>query len=199
MMNNCRFIYAGSNRHILENMFNSSARPFYNSAQQLYLDRIEKNTYVHFAIDKFRSTGREITTDAVELAYDLFEGHTYYIHNLLHNAFAYVDPSKTVTADDISWILTDILEEKGHSFSAMMNQLNYQQKETLVAIAKEGKARAVTSVAFVRKHALKSPSSVQYAISTLLEKQLITYENEGRNKVYSVEDRFLQRWICRVY
>ena len=199
MMNNCRFIYAGSNRHILENMFNSSARPFYNSAQQLYLDRIEKKTYVHFAIDKFRSTGREITTDAVELAYDLFEGHTYYIHNLLHNAFAYVDPSKTVTADDISWILTDILEEKGHSFSAMMNQLNYQQKETLVAIAKEGKARAVTSVAFVRKHALKSPSSVQYAISSLLEKQLITYENEGRNKVYSVEDRFLQRWICRVY
>ncbi len=31
------FIYAGSNRHILENMFNYAAKPFYNSAEQIYL------------------------------------------------------------------------------------------------------------------------------------------------------------------
>ena len=80
-----------------------------------------------------------------------------------------------------------------------MNQLNYQQKETLVAIAKEGKASGVTSVAFVKKHALKSPSSVQYAISTLLEKQIITYENTGRTKQYCVADKFLEKWINRLY
>ena len=96
-------------------------------------------------------------------------------------------------------ILSDILEEKGRSFASVMNQLNYQQKETLIAIAKEGKANGVTSVAFVKKHALKSPSSVQYAISTLLEKQLLTYENVERTKTYSVSDRFLEMWICRTY
>ena len=198
-MNNCLFIYAGSNRHILENMFNSAAKPFYNSAEQIYLDCISKDIYTTFAEEQFAKAGRSITPEAVAFAYNLFEGHTYYVHNVLHNAFAYIDAVKTIDNADINKTLSDILEEKGRSFALVMNQLNYQQKETLVAIAKEGKASSVTSAAFVKKHALKSPSSVQYAISALLEKQLLTYSTNGRTKLYSVSDRFLEMWIRRSY
>ena len=198
-MNNCLFIYAGSNRHILENMFNSAAKPFYNSAEQMYLDCIPKEIYLGFVEKQFRKAERKITPEAASLAYDLFEGHTYYVHNLLHNAFAYIDSYKAIDEADINNTLSDILEEKGRTFASVMNQLNYQQKETLIAIAKEGKANSVTSVAFVKKHALKSPSSVQYAISTLLEKQLLTYQNQGRTKVFGLSDRFMEMWICRTY
>ena len=198
-MNNCLFIYAGSNRHILENMFNSAAKPFYSSAEQIYLDRIPKDAYTKFANEQFSKAGRTILPEAVSLAYDLFEGHTYYVHNVLHNVFAYLNSDKVIDKDDINKTLSDILEEKGRTFASVMNQLNYQQKETLIAIAKEGKASSVTSVAFIKKHALKSPSSVQYAISALLEKQLLTYQNEGRTKKYSVSDRFMEMWISKTY
>lgn len=198
-MNNCLFIYAGSNRHVLENMFNSAAKPFYNSAEQIYLDSISKDIYTTFAQEQFANANRKITSEAASLAYDLFDGHTYYVHNVLHNAFAYIDPDKVIDEADIYQVLNDILEEKGHSFASVMNQLNFQQKESLIAIAKEGKASGVTSVAFVKKHALKSPSSVQYAISALLEKQLLTYQSEERTKVYSVADRFMEMWIRRTY
>ena len=198
-MNNCLFIYAGSNRHVLENMFNSAAKPFYNSAEQIYLDSIPKEIYTRFANDLFTQAGRSITTEAVSHAYNLFEGHTYYVHNVLHNAFAYISSDKTIDKPDIDKTLDDILEEKGRSFASVMNQLNYQQKETLIAIAKEGRACGVTSVAFVKKHALKSPSSVQYAINVLLDKQLLTYQNEERSKLYSASDRFFEMWICKTY
>lgn len=198
-LNNCLFIYAGSNRHILENMFNSAAKPFYNSAEQIYLDSISKNIYTAFAEEQFAKASRKIAPEAASLAYDLFEGHTYYVHNVLHNAFAYIASDKTIDEDDINKTVSDILEEKGRTFASVMNQLNYQQKETLIAIAKEGKASSVTSVAFVKKHALKSPSSVQFAINALLGKQLLTYQNEERTKVYSLSDRFLEMWICRTY
>ena len=198
-MNNCLFIYAGSNRHILENMFNSVAKPFYNSAEQIYLDCIPKDIYIGFANELFSKTGRKIVSEATSLAYDLFEGHTYYVHNVLHNAFAYLNPDKVIDESDIKKTLSDILEEKGRTFASVMNQLNFQQKETLIAIAKEGKASGVTSARFVKKHALKSPSSVQYAIRALLEKQLLTYQDKERTKVYSVSDRFLEMWICRTY
>lgn len=135
----------------------------------------------------------------VDLAYDLFEGHTYYVHHILHNAFANLNPKKTVDENDIRATLDELLETRERSFSNTMNKLNYKQKETLIAIAKEGKASGVTSVAFVKKHALSSASSVQYAISTLLENQLLTYEDQGRTKVYSVEDRFLGYWIRKCY
>ncbi len=198
-MNNCLFIYAGSNRHILENMFNSATKPFYNSAEQLFLNSIPKNVYTSFAITQFISQGRKISPEAAIYAYDLFEGHTYYVHNLLHNAFAYLDPDKLIEEADINKTLDDMLEDKGRTFASVMNQLNYQQKETLIAIAKEKEASGVTSVAFVKKHALRSPSSVQYAISTLLDKQLLTYQDKGRTKIYSVSDRFFGMWICKTY
>lgn len=198
-MNNCLFIYAGSNRHILENMFNSAAKPFYNSAEQIYLDCISKNIYTGFAEEQFKKASRNITPEAVSMAYDLFAGHTYYVHNVLHNAFAYIDPNVTIDETAINQTLSDILEEKGRFFANVMNQLNFQQKETLIAIAKEGVASGVTSVAFVKKHALKSPSSVQYAINALLDKQILTYQNEQRTKTYSVSDRFMEMWICRTY
>ena len=198
-MNNCLFIYAGSNRHILENMFNSAAKPFYNSAEQIYLDCISKDIYTGFAEEQFKKASRNITPEAVSMAYDLFAGHTYYVHNVLHNAFAYIDPNVTIDETAINQTLSDILEEKGRSFANVMNQLNIQQKETLIAIAKEGVASGVTSVAFVKKHALKSPSSVQYAINALLDKQILTYQNEQRTKTYSVSDRFMEMWICRTY
>jgi DNA-binding transcriptional ArsR family regulator len=198
-MNNCRFIFAGSNRHILENMFHSAAKPFYNSTEQLYLDRIAREKYVAFICAKFREAGREILSGAAQLAYDLFEGHTYYVHNLLHHVFATVAPEKTVDENDVLFVLDALLEEKSHAFAGQLSQLNYGQKETLVAIAKAGKATGVTSVAFIKKNALKSPSSVQYAITTLLENQILTYEQESRTKIYSLEDRFLEMWVRRRY
>lgn len=198
-MNNCLFIFAGSNRHILENMFNSTARPFYNSTEQFHLERIPKEIYTTFAIQQIIDAGKAITPEAASLAYDLFEGHTYYVHHILHNAFANANPQKTMDEEDIRNALEELLEARDRSFSNTMNRLNYKQKETLVAIAKEGKACGVTSVAFVKKHALKSASSVQYAISTLLEDQLLTYENDGRTKIYSVADRFLGYWIRKNY
>ena len=198
-MNNCLFIFAGSNRHILENMFNSAARPFYNSTEQFHLERIPKEIYTGFAMQKINDAGRSITPEAAGLAYDLFEGHTYYVHHILHNAFANIDPQKAIDVKDILNTLDDLLDARERSFSSTMNKLNFKQKETLIAIAKEGKAVGVTSVAFVKKHALRSASSVQYAVSTLLEDQLLTYEDEGRTKIYSVADRFLGYWIKKNY
>ena len=198
-MNNCRFIFAGSNRHILENMFHSAAKPFYNSTEQLYLDRIAKEKYVSFICSKFQEAGRDIHSGAASLAYDLFEGHTYYVHNLMHHVFASVVPEKVVDENDVLYILDTLLEEKAHAFAGQLSQLNYGQKETLVAIAKAGKATGVTSVAFVKKNALKSPSSVQYAIATLLDSQILTYEQQDRTKIYSLEDRFLEMWVKRMY
>ena len=198
-MNNCLFIFAGSNRHILENMFNSTARPFYNSTEQFHLERISKEVYTNFIIQQTSDAGKSITPEAASLAYDLFEGHTYYVHHILHNAFANANQMKPIDEDDIRNALDELLEARGRSFSSILNKLNFKQKETLVAIAKEGKASGVTSVAFVKKHALKSASSVQYAITTLLEDQLITYEDSGKTKIYSIADRFLGYWIKKNY
>ena len=199
-ISNCRFIFAGSDRHTLENMFNSPAKPFYNSVEQMYLDRIDRQVYVDFMRTCFEDFGRNVPDGSVlEYAYDLFEGHTYYVHQTLHNAFAYFEKDVTVTKCLINDVVNDILQDKEHSFLIQLSLLNYTQKETLIAIAKDVEAYEVTSAAFVRRHSLQSPSAVQNAIRTLLNLQMITYRQDGRTKVYSVSDRFLQMWMVRKY
>lgn len=198
-MNNCRFIFAGSDRHTLENMFNSPAKPFYNSVEQMYLDRIGKNIYLDFIRNTFREYDRHISDEAVSYTYDIFEGHTYYVHQTLHNAFAYNEPDIEITEGIIDNTINNILQEREHYFLSQLSLLNYAQKETLIAIAKDIKASEVTSVAFVKKHSLQSPSSVQNAIRNLLKLQMITYQQRGKTKIYSISDRFLQMWISRKY
>lgn len=198
-MNNCRFIFAGSDRHTLENMFNSPAKPFYNSVEHMYLDKIEKGVYLDFIGRIFRERNRSISDEAASYTYDIFEGHTYYVHNTLHNAFAYNEPDIEITKDIIDDTINDILQEREHSFLSQMSLLNYAQKETLIAISKDIKAPEVTSVSFIRRHSLQSPSSVQNAIKNLLKLQIITFQNDGKKKIYSVADRFLQMWINQKY
>ena len=93
-MNNCHFIFSGSNRHILEQMFSSYSKPFYNSAQPVHLGCIERSKYVDFVIEHFREAGIEISPEVVGDCYDQFEGYTYYNHKVFHDIFAFAAPGE---------------------------------------------------------------------------------------------------------
>ncbi len=56
-LSNTQFIFAGSERHLLEEMFLDSARPFYNSADIQSIDVIEEQKYAEFVRRHFRKSG----------------------------------------------------------------------------------------------------------------------------------------------
>jgi DNA-binding MarR family transcriptional regulator len=77
----------------------------------------------------------------------------------------------------------------------LLFQLPPRQKQLLVAICKEGKAKNITSSAYIQKYHLLSSSSVQSAIKGLLEKNFVT-SNLG---VYEVYDKFFGMWLIGYY
>ena len=68
-----------------------------------------------------------------------------------------------------------------------------KQRIVFMAIAAEGKAKAISSGGFVRKYKLQSASSVSSAVKGLLEKDFITYDKG----IYQVYDQFFQLWLQR--
>ena len=54
------FIFSGSSKHMLENMFMSPGRPFYQSSELMYLDRIREDDYRIFIKEKFNLGNIEI-------------------------------------------------------------------------------------------------------------------------------------------
>ncbi|MCD8313210.1 MAG: ATPase [Bacteroidales bacterium] len=192
---NANFIFAGSEAHMMEEMFLSSARPFYQSADLQELGPIAKEVYVPFITGLFEKNGRAIATTDVEKVYDLFKGHTFYVHKTFNEAYSITLKGGICTIQTIQTAIDNILERNAPHYRQTLSDIPERQKELLLAIAKESEASQITSAAFLRRHSLASASSVQAAALKLIEREIIT-ETE---KVYRVSDRFFALWINSVY
>lgn len=188
---NCGFIYAGSERHMMQEMFLAENRPFYLSADVLELTAIPKETYVPFIAENFRKFGKDIAPGCAEGIYDYFCGHTFYIQKVFNEAFADTAKGRKCTNDTVNAALWSILESYDVTFRERLSTITEKQKELLYSVALEGEAGSITSAAFIKKHRLSSASSVQAAAKKLLEFGLIT----RTGGVYRVENRFFGLWI----
>lgn len=188
---NANFIFAGSERHIMGEIFLEHARPFYQSATMMSLSPISLDKYEDFVIKHFSANQLTVATDAISHAYHLLQGNTYYMQKTFREAFAMALGGKTCDKQMIEDIISSIMQDNSHKYSESLAQLTLPQKELLMAIATEGRARRITSSQFVKRHRLKSASSVQAAIRKLMEYGIVTVqENE-----YYIEDQLLQRWL----
>ena len=65
---NSNFIFAGSERHMMQEMFLSASRPFYHSADMLELKAIAPEIYIPFIVQHFESRERRIEAANSKLA-----------------------------------------------------------------------------------------------------------------------------------
>jgi len=192
---NSSFIFAGSRRHIMQNIFFSSARPFYQSVSLLTLKAIDEKVYTDFVQRHFLHDSKIISTELVSTVYRIFEGHTWYMQNIFNELYALTGQGETCTLDMIRESVQNRIAMYEPVFQSTLVLLSERQKEMLYAIAREGKATSVTSSSFIKRHGLLSSSSVQTAIKQLLDKEIITSENN----VYQVYDRFFGLWLTTVF
>lgn len=190
---NANFVFAGSQRTILEEMFLSSRRPFFQSAKIMQLEAIELPIYTEFAIHHFREAGKDIFPEAIEVAYRTFRGVTLYVQRIMKDAYAVTPQGETCDVDIINRLVSDFVAENDYRIRELLAYITEPQKEVLYAIHDEGSAKSISSAAFTKKHKLKSPSATQSAVQKLLEDDILT-RNE---KVYSVADPLLEIWLNR--
>lgn len=194
-LRNCNFIFAGSERHMMQEMFTSAARPFYHSADMLELKAIVPEIYIPFIAGHFEKRNRRIAPDDIERVYNLFKGHTYYVQKTFNEAFADTPEGEECTLETIRAAIDNMVASNDTIFREILSNIPEKQKELLYAIAKEGEAERITSAAFIKRHSLASASSVQSAMKKLLEKDIIT----EINKVFSVTDRLFAMWMNGLY
>ena len=188
---NAQFIFAGSERRLLEEMFLDSARPFYNSADIQSLEILEEDKYTDFVNYHFSTNERKIDSDSISYVYHLFEGNTYYNQKTFREAYAQTPKGSVCKLDIIKNSISLMIKEADHHYSELLSRLTLPQKELLYAIAHDGHARQITSGAFIRRHHLTSASSVQQAIKKLLSTGLIT-SSIGE---YYVADQLMYLWL----
>lgn len=190
---NAQFIFSGSERHLMEEMFLDSARPFYNSADIMHLDVIALDKYADFVNRQFQAYGKQITIEAIKSVYETFDGNTYYNQKTFREVFAAAQTGSPCTEDDTRQAVTGMLSEAERHYSEVLSRLALPQKELLYAIAKAHHASHITSGSFIRQYSLKSASSVQSSIKKLLSYSLVSFE-AGE---YYVADQLMRLFLIR--
>lgn len=193
--NNAQFIFAGSQRHTMGNMFLSASRPFYQSVSMMHLESIAIEEYIDFARNHFKKADRRITPETIRIVYDRFDGVTWYVQKTLNVLFAFTPVGATCDESMVEPAIASVVDSYRFNYQETLFRLPERQKELLVAIAKEGNAKSITSGEFVKRYSLTSPSSVQAAVKGLLEKDFITLFNGS----YSIYDKLFEIWLRESY
>lgn len=150
------------------------------------LNAIKREVYVPFIVQKFEEKRRKIEQNLVENVYDLFAGHTFYVQKTFNEAFLHTPKLGKCTLKIVLDSIDTIVEIYSPFFKATLSEMPEKQKELLYSIALDGTAEAITSADFISRHSLTSASSVQAAAKRLLERDIITKEDN----TYRLTDRF---------
>lgn len=189
------FIFAGSKRHLMNHMFNSPSKPFYQSAVSMGLHPIPLETYVKFAARMFEERGKCVEKEVVEQVYNKYYGCTWFVQMMMNELFALTSHGAICGLDKLEQAKNNIIISQENSYKDLLANLHPKQKLVLQAIAKERIAKGVTSSAFIKKYNLSSASSVQAALKSLLKNDFVTQQDD----CYQVYDYFFAEWLAEKY
>lgn len=190
-LNSVHFIFSGSQRHVLENMFASANRPFYQSTQIFNLYEIEEQSYYEFAKKKLEVHRQQLIANVFGHLYQTLAGHTWYVQMMLNRLYEAGEPS--ITTALVDQILSGIVDENEATFQTFMRLVTPAQAKLLRAIAREGSVQQALSQSFISQYHLGATSTVRSAIKTLVEKELVL-DTQGAYQIY---DRFFALWLKR--
>ena len=188
---NARFIFAGSKRHLMEEMFVLPQGPFYQSTQLMSLEPIDREKYAAFAGYLSEKGARKFDKDAFMRLYDRFDGITWYMQAVLNRTW---DEGGLTGDDAVESAIDTLVEENALTYHDLFASQTDAARSVLRAIAAEGCVKEVSARQFSKKHSLPSGSTIRYAVADLAEKDLLYRTPSG----YCVYDRIFATWLSRL-
>lgn len=188
---NVHFVFSGSKQHLMAEMFGSPQRPFYQSTETMGLLPLDENVYYDFANRFFTQKKGILDRQVFHDLYARFDGYTWYIQSVLNRL--YEENRKVTTSSQLLNAIRLVMLGKATQYENIVQFLTDNQFSLLKAIAKERKVGQPTAQEFLQKHSLSSASSVQSALETLVNKELVYPLPDG----YIIYDRFFDLWLQR--
>jgi len=182
---NISYIFSGSQKHILIEMFDSAKRAFYKMARSFPLENIEMQHYVNWARKLFKK--KSVNVDK-EIIIDIVERCNYqpmYIQQYLFDLWR----SDTVNLAALDEIQKSIINSQKEQFIVLWNLLTQNQKKTLRLLAETG-GEGIYAAEQLQRVGFNSGSVLQRALMSLVEKEILS-----RNGTFEFQDAMLKKWV----
>lgn len=191
---NLCFIFSGSNRHILANMFDDRSRPLYMLCDRIAIDRIHEKDYVAYLNMVAKKTWkRNLNKLVMDEIFKLTERHPYYMNVLSDKLWGYC-ANKLPIVSMVTNLWHEYILQEESKIAKEIGVLNTSQKKLLIAVA-QGVTFDLTSKVILQKFNLSS-SGVVKALRYLEEQD---YVNREKNGEYFVVDPLIKASLILFY
>jgi len=182
---NISYIFSGSQKHILIEMFDTAKRAFYKMARSYPLEKIEIRDYTDWAQKLFKK--KNVTVDE-EIIIDIVERCDYqpmYIQQFLFDLWR----SDIISLDVLEEIQKSIITRQKNQFIVLWDLLTQNQKKTLRLLA-ETEGESIYAAEQLQRVGFNSGSVLQRALLSLVEKEILS-----KNARFQFQDVMLKKWV----
>lgn len=188
---NISYIFMGSKKHLILDLFSDPARPFYGSGKMFPLDKIAPKHLELFISERFRSTGKNLPIEEASRLVEICESHPYYTQYVSHSLWEITLPNSSITAIDLKNAIDLTISRVSPRYEGIWELLPVRQRQSLIALANMKPGQKIFSGEVVQKYGLASAPSFRKALRSLVEKSIVDRDQN----TYTIIDIFLKKWI----
>jgi hypothetical protein len=184
------YIFSGSQKHLITEMFNANNRAFYKSAESFPLHRIETRNYIPWVQSLFSRKNVHLSAEFVKEVVARFENHPMYIQNFLFHLWDQ-PVKKEFPLEVIDKLENGIIERRSSEHIILWETLSINQKKTLKLILLNNGINLFNADA-LKSVNLKTGSLVTKTLAALMKKEIIV-----KNGRYTIQDIVFKKWLQR--
>jgi uncharacterized protein len=184
------FIFVGSIRHKMEEIFTNPDSPFFKSAMTFVIDTLPHKEFSVFLKNKFSQGSRKVDGKVLEKAFQIAENIPGDVQQLCGAIWELTKENEIINTDTVKSAIELTFAREQKSYESYIRLLTDIQLKVLAAIAKEG-GKQVYSAAFMKPSGFTNPSTVRRAVKRLLQLSIL-FESSGE---YRFVNPFFRAWI----
>ncbi|MCK4608922.1 MAG: ATP-binding protein [Gammaproteobacteria bacterium] len=172
---NISYVFSGSDRHLLQQMFGDHSRPLYRLCQTLTLERMEKKVYIERLQKLAKAKWKKKLADAVlERIFIQTELHPFYMNVLCQIIW---EENHIPAAESIDRIWHNYVIAQRQIISSDIMKLSLNQKKIIIALA-ASPTTEIQSTNFTAPLKI-SASSAQQSTAILRKNDLVYKDIDG--------------------
>ncbi|MEO1596025.1 MAG: hypothetical protein AAFS02_12355 [Pseudomonadota bacterium] len=184
------FVFLGSERTLLQQMFENRKRPLYKLCRRLNVGRIAAEHYHAYFEDAAKARWqKKLRDDSAERILEVTDRHPFYVNLLCLELWRHRNPPKPA---DVTALWESLLEKERHEIHLALSTLSTNQRAVLAALARRPTSRP-TSKEFLAAAGMAA-SSMNQAVDVLLNKDFLRRDEAD---VYEVIDPLVKAYLAR--
>ncbi len=181
------YIFSGSKKSILTQIFSDKNRAFYKSVKHLHIGEILLKDWLIFIQNKFKKTNKQIQKKYIEKAFYITNGFPYYMQQLMY--FIWDKTDKEVNDTIFINAISLMLERENDIYSIIWTNLTLNQKRTLKYIIKND-GKALYSNDNLTEFGINA-TTLKSTITALIKKDIC----DRKDNIYFFIDPFMKYWL----